>query len=239
MTTRKKVLPANFDLAPITTVTMADQAELQLRHYFIKSGFKPGDALPKELELAQMLKVSRTIVREALSRLRMLGIVDSKKRRGMILTEPDILGGLSKIMEPNLFGPSSLNQLFELRLVIEIGLADLLFVKKTKEDIDRLTDIILQEDKYAHKRSEHVKYDIEFHGHLYEMTGNETLMRFQKLLVPIFHYALNAVIPQLPPAKQVGPVSHLDLVNILKKGNPEQFRNGMRRHLEPYFTIKK
>ena len=74
-----------LDLMPIVSTTMADQVEERLREYITNKAFKPGDAIPKEIELAEALGVSRNVVREALSRLRMLGMIETKKRRGMVL----------------------------------------------------------------------------------------------------------------------------------------------------------
>jgi GntR family transcriptional regulator, transcriptional repressor for pyruvate dehydrogenase complex len=88
------------DLSPISSNTMADIVELRLREYLKKKSFLPGDPLPKELELAQALGVSRNVVREALSRLRMLGMVETKKKRGMVLARPDILGTFERVLDP-------------------------------------------------------------------------------------------------------------------------------------------
>ena len=100
--------------------------------------FKPGDALPKELELAKALGVSRNVLREALSRLRMLGMIETRKKRGMILSRPDILGTFEKVLDPLIIDKDTLQDIFELRLVLEMGLADLLFIRKTDKDVDEL-----------------------------------------------------------------------------------------------------
>lgn len=225
---------AAFGLEPIVSVNMADQVEERLRRYFKQQGFVPGDALPKESELAEALNVSRTVIREALSRLRMLGMVDSRKRRGMILTEPDVLSGLDRIMDSRLLGAHAQKQLFELRLVIEIGLSDLLFLRKNEQDLQVLEQIAANEEKYARSPEDHAKYDIEFHGKLYQMAGNETLYRFQKMLAFVFQYAIE-VTSGLDEKSRTGAVSHRQLVHILRTGDPEAFRNAMRQHLEPYY----
>ena len=67
------------DLQRIDQKTMADVVEVQLRDYLRKKSFKPGDPLPSEQQLAASLGVSRNVVREALSRLRMLGMVETKR----------------------------------------------------------------------------------------------------------------------------------------------------------------
>jgi len=227
-------LVAYIGLEPIISLNMADQVEEKLRNYFKQQGFVPGDALPKENELAEALNVSRTVIREALSRLRMLGMVDSRKRRGMILTEPDVLSGLDRIMDSRLLGDNAQKQLFELRLVIEIGLSDLLFLRKTEKSLKVLEKIVENEEKHAKTPEDHAKYDIDFHGKLYQMAGNETLYRFQKMLAFVFEYAIE-VTSGLDEKSRTGAISHRDLVNLLRTGDPETFRNAMRQHLEPYY----
>ncbi len=221
------------DLGKIEVTTMTDMVELRLRQYLKKKTFKPGDALPKELELAEALDVSRNVVREALSRLRMLGMIESKKKRGMVLTEPDILGGFERVMDPLLLDQKTLKDLFELRLVLEMGLADLLCARKTKKDLDELEDIVNKEVNKVQKPFQ-VKFEIAFHSKLYQMTGNETFMRFQTILLPVFEYVV-AEEQKVNGEAKVGKVTHRDLLELLKKGSPEDFRKGMKEHLSPHF----
>ena len=129
------------DLGSMKTNTMADVVESQLRAYLKKMSFKPGDALPKETELADALGVSRNVVREALSRLRMLGMIETRKRRGMVLVSPDILQAFERVLDPPIIDDTTLNDIFELRLVIEMGLADLLFTRMKPADIIELEAI--------------------------------------------------------------------------------------------------
>src|SRR5687767_13233655 len=96
------------DLAPVSNITMTDVVEVKLRDYLKKKSFKPGDALPKELELAEALGVSRNVLREALSRLRMLGMVETKKKRGMVLARPDILGSFERVLDPLIIDENTL-----------------------------------------------------------------------------------------------------------------------------------
>ena len=217
------------DLAPIATNTMTDMVELRLREYLKKKSFKPGDALPKELELAEALGVSRNILREALSRLRMLGMVETKKKRGMILARPDILGTFERVLDPLIINAETLQDIFELRLVLEIGLADLIYIRKTDEDIAELENIAKKEINLDN--SFRIKNEIAFHGKLYEMSGNDTLKRFQIMLLPIFDYVVTL---EKKPTR--GLVNHMDLVQILKTGTKDEFRKGMEEHLKPHLN---
>lgn len=216
------------DLEPIASKTMADEVELRLRAYLKKKSLKPGDALPKELELAEALGVSRNVVREALSRLRMLGMIDTRKRRGMVLSRPDILGAFERVLDPLIIDEDTLKDIFELRLTLEMGMADLLYMKKTPKDIEELEEIAKRE--VTEVDTFRIQNEIAFHGKLYEITGNRTLKRFQAMLLPIFEYVISM---EKKPIR--GKVSHMGLVKILKKGTKEEFRQGMLAHLQPHF----
>ena len=65
-------------------VTLVDKVEEKLRDYFREMDLMPGDPIPKEMELAESLGIARSVLREALSRLRMLGLIKSRTKRGMI-----------------------------------------------------------------------------------------------------------------------------------------------------------
>ncbi|KGE13935.1 regulatory protein GntR [Sphingobacterium deserti] len=212
---------------------MADVVEKRLREYFKKNAFRPGDPIPKEMELAEALQVSRNVVREALSRLKMLGMIESKKKRGMILSEPDIFGGFERVLDPLILEQQTLKDLFELRLVLELGLADLIFLRKTDKDIQDLEKIVSKSTN-INKTSFKVKNEIAFHGKLYEMTGNHTIMRFQTLLMPIFEYVV-AEEEKQGAAYSISRITHIDLLEILKNGSAGQFKEAMRAHLSPHF----
>ena len=217
-------------IEPVLTKTMAEVVEGKLREYFKKKAFKPGDALPTEVELEQALGVSRNVIREALSRFRMLGIIETRKKRGMVVSNPDILGAFEKVLDPMIIDDDTLQDIFEIRLTLEMGLADLLYLRKTKKDVQELEQIALAEKKKGKNQAFRIENEIAFHGKIYQMTGNDTLKRFQSMLLPIFGYLVS-----LEKVPIIGKVTHLDLVEILKNGTKEEFRQGMHDHLKHHF----
>jgi len=219
---------SNTGLQKINPPTMADIVEVRLIEFLKKKAFKPGDALPKELEMAESLGVSRNVVREGLSRLKMLGLIESRKKRGMVFVNPDILGTFEKILDPLIIDSATLKDIFELRLVLELGLGELLYRNKTDKDIKELEKIARNQD--LEDNTFRIKHEIAFHGKLYEITGNDTLKRFQKMLLPIFGY-----VTSMEDKPIRGKTSHLDLVEILKHGTKEEFNQGMLEHLQPHF----
>lgn len=225
----------NGHLKTIETSSLVDKVEANLVELLQQQKLKVGDSIPKEIELAEALGVSRTVIREALLRLRMMGLIESKKKKGAVITSPDLFGNLGKSMNPHILSPETLKEVFEIRLVLEIGMADFLFHRVTKEDIKELKQIVANEPPAAQDHLFNVEHEIAFHGKLYEITGNETMKKFQRMLLPVFDYVHNSGLLRKQPALKTF-VSHKELVNILEQGTPEQFRNGMRNHLENHFA---
>jgi len=69
-------------LEAIQGKSLTDEAEEMIYNYIKNEKLQIGDPMPKENELAKMLQVSRPMIREALSRLRMLGLMSSRKNEG-------------------------------------------------------------------------------------------------------------------------------------------------------------
>ncbi len=222
------------NLKALDTSSLVDKVEAKLVELLQKRKLKVGDSIPKELELAESLGVSRTVIREALLRLRMMGLIESKKKRGAVITSPDIFGMMSRSMNPHVLDQETLKEIFEIRLVLEIGMADLLFRRVTKPDIAELKEIVKNEPPAAQYHLFNIGHEIAFHGKLYEITGNETLKKFQKMLLPVFDYVHKSGLLKKQPLLKTF-TSHKTLVSILEKGTPEEFRNGMRNHLENHF----
>ena len=223
------------NLKTIDTSSLVDKVENKLVEVLQQKKLKIGDSIPKELELAETLGVSRTVVREALLRLRMMGLIESKKKRGAVVTSPDLFGIMSKSMNPHILDQETLKEIFEIRLVLEIGMADFLFQRKTPKDIKDLKEIVSNEPEITNQHLFNISHEIEFHGKLYEITGNETMKKFQKMLLPVFDYVHHSGLLGKPIMLKKF-VSHKELVDVLENGNASLFRKSMRYHLENHFA---
>ena len=67
--------------------TLVDSVEESLISYFKEQGLRPGCSIPNEMELAASLGVGRAVLREALSRFKMTGMIVSRTKKGMVLGE--------------------------------------------------------------------------------------------------------------------------------------------------------
>ena len=163
------------NLKSVDTSSLVDKVEKQLVELLQQRKLKVGDVIPKELELAESIGVSRTVIREALLRLRMMGLIESKKKKGSVITSPDLFANMNKSMNPHILSQETLKEIFEIRLVLEIGMADILFHRITPTDIAELKKIVNNEPPKTQYHLFNIEHEIAFHGKLYEITQNETL----------------------------------------------------------------
>ena len=163
-----------------------------------------------------------------------MGLIESVKHKGTVIKSPDLSEILQKSMIPRILDDRTLRDIFEMRLVIEVGMADLVVNRSTDEDIEELFSIVKEEPIRAENTLFDVDYEIEFHGKLYEMTGNETLKSFQRMLLPVFKYVYTSGLINKTSADKKF-VSHKELVEVLRLHDAAKFRKAMRRHLENHF----
>ena len=219
-----------IDLIPAEYSTLADRVEMKLIEVFQSRKLKPGDPIPKEKDLAVMMGVSRTVIREALVRLKTMGLLAAKKHSGTVISSPDISAILRKSIIPEVLDRHTLMDLFEMRLALEVGMADFIFSRKTEADIEQLEDIVDIEPVHSASMVFNVDQEIRFHGKLYEMSGNPTLMNFQNLLLPVFQLVYDTRF--FRKGKRIKYKTHKELVYLLRNGTQDEFREGMRKHLE-------
>ena len=219
----------------VDTRSLVDKVEMNLIDFFIRKNLNPGDVIPKEVELAQMMGVSRTVIRESLNRLKTMGLIESIKHKGTLIKSPDLPQIIQKSMIPSILNQRSLKDAFELRLVLEVGMADLVVRRVTDKDLEELAEIVRNENSPSSDTLFDVDYEVRFHGKLYEITGNDTLKGFQQMLLPVFKYVYSSGLINKPitPKKYV---SHRGLVEILAERDASKFRKGMRQHLDNHFN---
>ncbi|MDQ0198367.1 FadR/GntR family transcriptional regulator [Neobacillus ginsengisoli] len=143
----------------------------------IRSGqLKPGDKLDSVQQLAENFQVGRSAIREALTSLRAMGLVDMKQGEGTYIKEfvsEQITFPLSTAI---LMNKEDIAQLLEVRKIIESGTAAAAAKKRTNQHL-AMMESALEEMKKAHGDEElGEKADLQFHFALAEAAQNQLLM---------------------------------------------------------------
>jgi len=225
------------------TVTLVDQVEKKLFEYIAKNDMKIGDSVPNETELAEALGVSRSVLREALSRLRMLGVVETRTRRGMVLSEPHMFGGLQRVIDPMILGEESLFNLLGFRVALELGICSSIIDNINSEYIEELEKIVEEGGSYE-LNFYRAESENAFHSKLYEITENQSIIQFQEIIYPVSIFIRDKFKDFFEPINkellQKGAlVTHTDLLNFIKNKDKEGLRKAMEQHFAPYSNFLK
>jgi DNA-binding FadR family transcriptional regulator len=151
---------------------LADQIGLTI----VRGDIAPGEALPAELRLCEMLSVSRTAVREALRVLVGKGLIQSRPKSGTKVRaaedwnhlDPDVLRWQLELADTD----SYLRKLFELRFAVEPAASSLAASAATADDAKRISTAF-EKMAAANSNEAFVEADIDFHKSIYLATHNQ------------------------------------------------------------------
>lgn len=156
-------------------MSVTDEAIVRIRELITSGRINPGDRLPPEQDLATMLGISRSSLREAVKALSQARVLDVRRGDGTYVTslEPELLlSGMSFVVD--LMQDSTLVEVFEVRKLLEPAATALAAQRISSEQVQELRDS-LKAMREAHDPEELVMRDIEFHAHVASATGNASL----------------------------------------------------------------
>lgn len=163
-------------LSPVRLRTVAEEVADRLTTAIAVGEFLPGQGLPAEREMAQMLDVSRGAVREALSRLDALGVVEIRRGRlgGAFVRESWAEGSAEAVRRTLLPRWEEMEQLFDLCGLVEGTVARAAAERRTEADLAAL-HTAFEAYRDASSATEEQSADHAFHTTLRHAAGNPRL----------------------------------------------------------------
>lgn len=169
MNATRSIKPLNRP--PLLHVTVQES----LRDYIESNGLKAGDPLPPETFLAQQLGVGRNSVREAIKALESLGILETRRGVGVFVKEfsfQPLLDNLAYGLGDSL---RDIEELREIRRVLETGLIGKTIAQISEADIAELRAVTERMRQRAERNESFVEEDQQFHELLFRCQNNRML----------------------------------------------------------------
>jgi GntR family transcriptional repressor for pyruvate dehydrogenase complex len=154
---------------------VTDDAIVKIRDLISTGRISPGDRLPPEQELATLLGISRSSLREAVKALSQARVLDVRRGDGTYVTslEPQLLlSGLTFVVD--LMQDATLIEVFEVRKLLEPAATALAAQRITDDQVAALRES-LSSMRTAHDPEDLVVRDMEFHAQVAAATGNDSL----------------------------------------------------------------
>ncbi len=151
--------------------------------------YSHGSKLPSERELANMLGVSRSLLREALITMEAWGFLELRERQGIFIVTPMIQDFKESMQFMPFWHEDLLPQVIEMRRVINVAAAGLAAQRRTEDDLKKLKacmvnlaegDRVTEEEK---KKS--ADWELVFHNLVIEAAHNTIMSRVNEGLFSI------------------------------------------------------
>ena len=209
----------------------------QLARQILNGILVPGSTLPIENELAQDFGVSRTVVREAVRVLVSKGLLSVRQGSGMRVQPAESWNYLDPLI---LFervrsgkGGDLLEEVLEVRRILEVEVAALAATRCTEENISTLqVDLSDMQDSLADP-IRFTDLDITFHEHILEMAHNRLL---REALRPVAETLQTGrfITTQLPGGVQASMVGHREIFAAIKNRDVGAAREAMLKHVQQF-----
>lgn len=194
----------------------------QIQSKFFDGSLSSGDKLPPERQMAISLGVSRPALKQALSILEAMNIIECRQGDGnYILPFPNKL--LNPIISDFYSQQGTLDDILEVRYILEVQTSKILAQKLTDGQINELY-VIVEEMKDVYNLQDRILLNNKFHS---------TMMNFceNPLIIAFYNSILDLIGMQISMTDGNNfQLSHKAIVDALKMGNPNEIELVMSNH---------
>jgi len=180
------------DFRHIKRVTIAEQVADQINDIIRSGTYKPGEKIPSQRELEEMMNISRPTLREAISRLISADILEAKQGQGYFVKQPSMNVSINCPLING--GEGQLRDLFEARLFTEASLAQLAAVFASDEEIAQLKDYLDRVEQGRLKDEEKAFGGNYLHLLIAKFSHNSLLESFEVSLLNLFSDYSDALV---------------------------------------------
>ena len=198
-----------------------------------KGSLQPGEPLPSEAEFSERFKVSRTVIREALGRLKYDGLLVSKRGSKSVVAER----GKQRVFRLERLEVTDLTQvrsLYEFRAILETQAGVLAAKRRTQENLEIMARCIEVMDEAVINTLDGTDANTDFHMEIVKASGNPYLEDFMHFFGGKVWDLIQADrnlsgYRGLPPGVQE---EHRKIHKAISEGDSEKARDEILNHLK-------
>ena len=215
----------------VSRSTLPEEIANRLLQQIRERELRPGDKLPAERNLAEMMQVSRPVVREALRALALMRVVDIRQGDGTYITslEPrQLIAHLDFVFSKD---SVALAQLLEARRVIESGNVRLAALRVMASDLAELETLVATLEGAIDEPGRFSELDIELHIAVCAAAGNFLLLQFMNIISTLGRVSRERT-GGLREVREAAMHDHRLLLEALRAHDPDAAERAMRTHLD-------
>lgn len=200
----------------------------EIRNYILRNNLQPGDLLPTEQAMCEMLGVSRNVLREAIKSMELMGMARATPGRGTVI----LAFNLDFIFQNVMFSTvgeddKSIAEMLGIRKKLELSYMSEAYRTLEAEDIQNIRKIL---EEIKEKWKNHIFFhadDRAFHMALFRRMNNPTLLSLMEAI-----WSVDENFKKEEKLKYLDEtiVKHENIVRALEAHNQELFEASMLAH---------
>lgn len=203
----------------------------QIQRLIVDGALKPGDLLPPERELAERFAVSRSSVRDAIRTLELVGLVVPRQGEGTVVADVGPEAVVMPIASVLTRKRELIEELLDIRKMIEPALAARAAERATAEDLARLEDVVRRQSAKTLRGEEAVEEDTEFHYEIALAARNGVVRRVIDVLMRLLRDT-RARSLQTHGRPERSLAGHRRILGAIKRRDAAAAERAVRRHLK-------
>jgi GntR family transcriptional repressor for pyruvate dehydrogenase complex len=222
--------PYKSDFEVIRRSKVYEDVAKQIERVILKK-LKPGDKLPAERELAEMLQVSRSSVRDAIRGLELMGLVEPRQGAGTIvrgLSAESLLNPFANALKHR---QELIGELLDFRKMLEPPLAARAATHASADEIAELEEILERQEDKLSRGELAIAEDAEFHYSVALASANSVVLKLLDMVMDLLRDTRERSL-QLEGRPQKSLAGHRRILAAIKRHDAEAAKAGMRRHIE-------
>jgi GntR family transcriptional repressor for pyruvate dehydrogenase complex len=209
--------------------TVAGEIARKLLGYLLSGTVKPGERIPSERQLAETLGVGRSIVREALKSLTVLGLIDVRQGDGTYLKRTDSELLPQAIEWGLLLGAKRITDLVEARHYLEVLTASLAAQRRDDAALAELRRCVAVMEQAA-DADEFVAADIAFHYAIAAAAGNQSLLQIMRSIRSLLQVWISRVMVAEDSSRPTWE-EHAAVLEAIERQDPTVASAAMEAHM--------
>ena len=214
--------------------TLVEQVAAHLQEMIRAQHLKPGEVLPSEIALARVFGVSKPVVREAMKSLEGMAIVEMINGKGAVIKSLD-----NKLL--CIFFDRALQlqagsrlQIIEMRRGLEIQGAILAAKRRTKEELERIRDMMIEARKHQRDLEKHIEFDLQFHLAIAAATHNPLIQGVMEALWSSLRGPMREMMQRSMKGRELEAIRklHEAIFAKIEKGDAEGAGRMMALHFD-------
>ncbi|HMF89043.1 MAG TPA: FadR/GntR family transcriptional regulator [Candidatus Angelobacter sp.] len=206
-----------------------EEVARQIEQVILKN-LNPGDKLPAERELAEMLGVSRSSIRDAMRRLEMVGLVEPRQGAGTVVREVSHDALVSPLTNVIAHKRQMVGELLDFRKILEPPMAARAAKHGSAEEIRSMEEILRRQDKKVRGGHLAVEEDSEFHYAIALASGNGVVVKVMDVVMDLLRETRSRSL-QSAGRPQRSLAGHRRILSAIKRHDGVAAEMAMLQHL--------